>query len=134
MTKSAIVLAEFDSILLEAIDEGLSILGEEPKFALYRHLEKLSNLPKCEIPSRINEFSNAMKNLFGLGSDFLEILIMKSLHSKFAVVWEWEESKERPDFTLAEYCNFIKKYIQDYAADETNFGTLPQEDEVIDQC
>jgi len=134
MTKSGTDLAEFDSILLEAIDEALSILGEEPKSALYSHLEKLSDLPKSEIPSRIEEFSSAIRNLFGLGSDFLEILIMKSLHSKVAVVWEWEASEARPDFTLVEYCNFVKKYIQDYDVDEVKIGTLIKENEVLDEC
>jgi len=132
MTKFATELAEFDSILLEAIDEALSILGEEPKSALYRHLEKLLNLPRIEIPSRIPEFSKAIQNLFGLGSEFLEILIMKSLHSKVAVVWEWESSEVRPDFTLVEYCNFVKKYIQDFDVDEVEIETITEENEVLE--
>lgn len=72
----------FDEILLEAVDEGLSSLGESSKQAIYFHLEKSFNIRKPEIPSRVRDFAGAIHGIFGLGADFLEILIMKGIREK----------------------------------------------------
>jgi hypothetical protein len=110
--------AIFDEIMLEAIDEALSVCGEKPKSAFYLHLEKALKLPKREIPARIDEFSNALEDIFGLGSRYLEILIMKNLYSKIGVAWGWKASRPwvLPDLTFKEYCGFVKKYFEDVRA------------------
>jgi len=43
---------DFEKLLLEAIDDALSSLGETPKHAIYYHLEKSFNVKKQEIPYR----------------------------------------------------------------------------------
>lgn len=73
---------EFDRLLLEAVDEALSSIGESSKLAIYFHLEKGFNIKKQEIPRKISEFAAAIEKIFGLGASFLEILIMKSLYRK----------------------------------------------------
>jgi hypothetical protein len=72
----------FETLLLEAVDEQLTSLGESSKQALYFHLEKGFNIRKNEIPYKTEAFVTAMEKIFGLGADYLEILIMKSLHDK----------------------------------------------------
>jgi len=69
----------FEKLLLEAIDEGLSSLGETCKQAIYFHLEKKFKLTKQDIPFRIEDFTEAMENIFGVGAKVLEIRIMKNL-------------------------------------------------------
>ena len=73
---------DFERILLEAVDEGLSSLGESSKVAVYFHLQKNFNVRKEEIPCRVEAFAEAMEKIFGQGATFLEILIMKRLHEK----------------------------------------------------
>ena len=69
----------FDQLLLEAIDQGLSGLGEAGKASIYIYLESIFNIRKQEIPNKIDGFSNALKRIFGLGAPQLEILIKKKL-------------------------------------------------------
>lgn len=73
---------EFDRLLLEAVDEALSSIGESSKQAIYFHLEKGFEIKKLEIPRKTREFSAAIGKIFGLGANFLEILIMKSIYGK----------------------------------------------------
>ena len=73
---------DFERLLLEAIDEGFSAIGESSKQAVYYHLENGFKIPRQEIPRKIDEFEHAIERIFGLGADFLEILIMKFLCEK----------------------------------------------------
>jgi hypothetical protein len=73
---------DFERLLLEAIDEGFSAIGESSKQAIYYHLENGFKIPRQEIPKKIDEFEHAIERIFGLGADFLEILIMKFLCEK----------------------------------------------------
>ena len=72
----------FDELLLEAIDEGLSGLGEAGKASIYIHLEGIFNIRKQEIPSKLDGFSNALRRIFGLGARHLENLFVKNLQAK----------------------------------------------------
>jgi len=102
---------DFDKLLLEAVDEGLSSLGESAKQAVYFHLEKGFDIEKEEIPSKIENFVNAFENIFGLGANFLEIQIMRRLYEKVGGSVQLSDSK---DFTFTEYVtaarrSFVKK-------------------------
>jgi hypothetical protein len=44
----------FDNLLLEAIDEGLSSLGESVRQSVYFHLQKSFHISREEIPERNN--------------------------------------------------------------------------------
>ncbi|GAH09178.1 unnamed protein product, partial [marine sediment metagenome] len=55
----------FEEVLLEAIDEGLSMLGESGKQAIYLHLGKSLKMNRQDIPYRIEEFADAIEKLFG---------------------------------------------------------------------
>lgn len=73
---------EFDKLLLSAIDEALTSLGESVKQSIYFHMEHKFNLPRDAIPMNLEEFQEGLERIFGTGSRFIEILIMKNLHSK----------------------------------------------------
>jgi hypothetical protein len=69
-------------VLFESIDEGLFSLGESPKKAIYFHLKEKFGINKEDIPNRLEDFSYAMENIFGLGAKYLETLFMKNLQKK----------------------------------------------------
>jgi len=72
----------FEEILLEAVDEGLSMLGESPKQAIYYHLEKTFKINRMDIPYKIEDFTDAIEKIFGAGAKIIEIQIMKCLFKK----------------------------------------------------
>jgi hypothetical protein len=93
-------LQEFNRLLLEAVDEGLSTLGESSKQAIYFHLEKRFAIKKQEIPEKIKLFAYAIEKIFGLGANFLEILIMRRLYEKLGRSFKFYGGE---DFTFTEY-------------------------------
>jgi hypothetical protein len=90
----------FREILLLAVDEGLSSLGESGKQALYCCLEN-SGIRKNEIPRKIDEFAAFLEKIFGDSAKLLEIQIMKSLYNKVGDIAEFFPEKE--DITFTEY-------------------------------
>ena len=99
---------DFERILLEAVDEGLSSLGESSKVAIYFHLQKNFNVRKEEIPCRVEAFAEAMEKIFGQGATFLEILIMKRLHEKIRGA---SRSIDSEDFTFKEYVAYTRRSL-----------------------
>jgi len=91
----------FERLLLNAIDEGLSALGESPKRVVYFYLEKKFSIKRREIPHKIEHFVEALEKIFGLGAKFLQILIIKQLYQKIEKNLEWNE--EQTDLTFTEY-------------------------------
>jgi hypothetical protein len=53
-----------------------------------------------EIPSRVDDFVEAVEKTFGLGAKFLEILIMRHLCDKLETTFDSNDFKE---FTFKEY-------------------------------
>lgn len=100
----------FEELLLEAIDQALSDLGESARQSIYFHLEKSFNIKKTEIPSRIIAFTQAIENIFGVGAHFIEILIMKKLYEKIDGVLEWNKSE---GFGFTEYVAAAKRIFQE---------------------
>lgn len=83
---------DFSKILLAAVEESLSSLGDSPKQAILFHLESSFNIKKELIPDNITEFAKALENIFGPGAVYLEKLIVKSLHEKLGLEPEDSES------------------------------------------
>ena len=81
----------FEELLLEAINEGLSLLGESGKQVLYFHLEKNFKINKQDIPNRIEEFTDAIETIFGNGAKILEIQIMKCLFRKVGHTFKYHQ-------------------------------------------
>lgn len=90
---------DFERILLEAVDEGLSSLGQSSRRAIYFHLEESFKVKKKEIPYKIEVFADAIEKIFGVGADFLEILIMKRLHEKIGELRLKSAEKESSGFS-----------------------------------
>ena len=69
-------------LLLEAIDQVLSSLGEPVKNHLYIHLENDFLIKKNELPQKIEEFSHFLFKIFGSSAHHLEIKFMQTLYAK----------------------------------------------------
>jgi hypothetical protein len=72
----------FEQLLLECIDEGLSVLGNEPRQALYQYLLTICSLPREEIPDRVPEFAAGLKKSLGGASKVIERMILRKLFQK----------------------------------------------------
>jgi hypothetical protein len=85
---------EFEKLLVEAIDESLSSLGESPKQAILFHLEHSFKIKKQEISNNITGFDDALKKTFGPGAYFLETLIINKLCEKSYLIFKGLPNEE----------------------------------------
>jgi hypothetical protein len=88
----------FDTCILEAVDEALSVLGESSKQAFYSLVEKSHNIKREEIPEKIEIFHGALTDILGVGSKIMERLIARMLYRKLVLDFE-----EREEWTLVDY-------------------------------
>ena len=77
-----------NGLLLEVIERGLDSLGESPKKAVWIVLEEQFNIDRNEIPLNINEITNALQNIFGLGYNFLDTLFKQNLEDATGKVFK----------------------------------------------
>lgn len=89
----------FEEVILEAIDECFSWIGEKEKESIYFFLEIKYNIKKQEIPYRIDDFAEAIDDIFGIGAKLLEIRIMKNLYSKMEYISPHFHAQESLEFT-----------------------------------
>jgi hypothetical protein len=82
----------FNRILLAAVEEGLSSLGDSPKEAIFFHLEVSFKIKKEEIPTNLTEFAKALEEIFGPGASYLQRLIAKRLCEKLDLKLENTEN------------------------------------------
>ena len=96
-------VSESRSLILEAVDDGLLVLGESGRHALYYQVEKRFGINREEIPYRIDDFHKALESMFGPPCKILERIIAKELYSKLGLRF-----KERKSWTLSDYLEEIK--------------------------
>jgi hypothetical protein len=122
----------FEEILLEALDEALSTLGEKVKHAVYFHLNSRFYIERNEIPNRLTEFINAVEKIFGLATPHLEILIMKTLNEKLSLTENWLPVKRSsPEITFQKYLQIMKETFeeQQLRQDFLEVAVFPIEDQ-----
>lgn len=101
--------SKFDDILLKAIDSALSSLGENVRNMLYIQLSQKFLIPKHDIPNRIEDFSEILEKIFGVGARKLEILIMAKLHEKIKGSYEWHGPYWLiPSLTFSQYVELLR--------------------------
>jgi len=88
----------FSQLLLEAIDDSLSILGDEPKMALYQYLATMHSLQREEIPDRLEEFSAGLKRALGGASSVIQRIILRKLFQKLGSTFRESQDSEFPDY------------------------------------
>jgi hypothetical protein len=100
---------EFEDLLLDAIDQGLSVLGESSKISIYFHLEKSYGITRQDIPQKIEAFASAMEKLFGPGAKFIVTLVSKGLCEKARLNIEDDAIK---NLSFAETVALAKKRME----------------------
>lgn len=96
----------FSKVLLAAIEEGLSSLGNSPREAIFYHLETSFQLKKKDIPLNLTEFKKALEKIFGPGTPYLEKLITARLYEKLGLYFEDAETTN-----LIVCANTAKKHL-----------------------
>ena len=107
----------FENLLLEAVDEGLSSLSDSSKKVIYFHLEKTFKVNRQDIPHKIEEFAQAIEKIFGFGAKVLEIQIMKCIYKKIGVTIEYPQKPENlvfSEYVEATRQTFLKKEKQEH--------------------
>ena len=88
----------YENIMMNAIEESLSTLGEQSKDLIYKYLAQSHCLEKDQIPCNVEVFSQALENLLGNGAKFLEFLIMKRFNEQIGNIFKLEDG---------EICNYM---------------------------
>jgi hypothetical protein len=100
MKQKAVV---FEKILIEAVDEGLLMLGESGRDVVYFRLRHSYAISKEDVPAHPEIFVECLEKIFGTGSRVIEKAIIKSLYSKLGL-----EYVERKNFDFLECLNEAK--------------------------
>jgi len=96
----------FEKILLVAVEEALSSLGDSPKQAIFFHLENSFKIRKTKIPTNLTEFAKALEGIFGPGASYLEKLVVKRLYENLGLEFEEEET-----WNFLNYVDDAKKHL-----------------------
>jgi hypothetical protein len=84
----------FSKILLAAVEESLSSLGDSSKQAIFYHLEASFKIKKEHIPANLTEFTKALEGIFGPGAQYLEKLIMQRFYEKLGLNFKNDASND----------------------------------------
>jgi hypothetical protein len=103
----------FKELLLESVDDGLSVLGDSGKQVVYYHLEENFKIKRQDIPYKIKEFTDAIERIFGAGAKILEIKIMRSLFKKGG--YALKKYLKLQNLTFIEYVTTAKLAMNNYA-------------------
>lgn len=93
-------MQSFSEILLECIDEGLSVLGNEPKQALYQYLYSIHSLDREQIPEKVGEFSAGLRKALGSASKVIERLILRKLFQRIGHAFRETSDLEFTDYVM----------------------------------
>lgn len=116
----------FEILLLAAVDEVLSSLGDTSEQMVYSHLEKAFNIRRLDIPHKIDEFASAIERSFGVGAKLLEIQIMKLIHEKIGPSFKC--FPKRNDLIFTEYVNAARvKFDERSTNAEAKLDILPSD-------
>lgn len=79
--------------LIEAVDEGLLILGESGRKAIYFHIQNITSVNKEEIPNNLEALQRGIEEIFGAGARVIETAIVRSLCRKLGIHFEEDKDK-----------------------------------------
>jgi hypothetical protein len=109
----------FDTLLLQAIDETLNSLGKSVSQSIYYHIENTLSVARTEIPQKLKEFQEGLEKIFGAGTRFIEVLIMKNLHTRI----RGSLAMKMKQLEFIEYVDAVKK---SYGAHDFNSVSASQ--------
>ena len=97
----------FSQVLLDCVDEGLSVLGNEPRQAVYQYLATIHSLDREQIPDKVDEFAAGLKKALGSASRVIERLILKKLFQRIGSTF-----RETAELEFADYVQDAKRRFE----------------------
>jgi len=97
----------FSQVLLDCVDEGLSVLGNEPRQAIYQYLATIHSLDREQIPDKVDEFAAGLKKALGSASRVIERLILKKLFQRIGSTF-----RETADLEFADYVRDARRRFE----------------------
>lgn len=101
----------FNNVLVEAVDEALNTLGASIKDALYYHLEKTFSVKKDTIYQNPAKFADGLERIFGLGSKFIEKMILDLISDKTGC-------KISPEWQMKSFTENIQEMKKEFIANK----------------
>jgi hypothetical protein len=99
---------KFEMIIREAVDEIISSLGHSAKQTIYFQLKHTFKIKKQDIPFKIEDFANALEQIFGAGAKFIELRIIETLHEKIP---NFMYSPKIEDLVFVEYVASLRCFF-----------------------
>ncbi|MBS7616913.1 hypothetical protein KEJ45_06930 [Candidatus Bathyarchaeota archaeon] len=96
----------FEKAFLEAVDEGLSMLGESGRDVVYLRLQTTYAIKREDIISNLEIFAQCLRKIFGSGAEVIEKAIIKSLYGKLGMKFV-----EKKGYGFLEYLNEAKSAV-----------------------
>ena len=96
--------AELDETLLQAVDDGLLVLGQSARMAIYECIESSYQVRRGDIPDKLLTFHRALQDLLGSGAKMMERLIARALYSRLGL-----DFIEHHDWMLIDFMHYAKK-------------------------
>jgi hypothetical protein len=91
-------------VVLQAVDDGLSVPGEIVRAAIYERIERSYRLRREEIPEKLETFHQALQDLLGGGAKVMEKLIAKNLYRRLGL-----DFREHANWSIVDYVSHAKK-------------------------
>jgi hypothetical protein len=100
----------FRKLVLEAVDEAFSLLGDAAKQAIYWHLEEIFEIDRRDIPYEAEKFAEALEKILGPGAKLLEIRMMKYLYQRIGRKFKYRPEQGNLTFPgyLAAMLSFLR--------------------------
>jgi hypothetical protein len=98
----------FETTVLDAVDEGFAPFGRFGKQVIYIHLENTFKIKKQEIPYKIEEFADAIEQIFGTGAKLIEIKILEVLHDR---IQDFVHFPKKGELAFAEYIDDLRSFL-----------------------
>lgn len=99
----------FETTMIEAVDAAFAPFGQSSKQVIYFHLEKTFNIKKQEIPYKIEEFTDAIEQIFGAGAKLIEIRIIEALHAR---IQDFVYFPKKANLTFTEYVDDLRAFLR----------------------
>jgi len=100
---------EFNTTIAETIDESLSSFCNLDKEAVYHRLENDFRIKKQEIPYKLEECTDALEQIFGVGAKLIEIRTMQTLHNR---IQGFMFFPKKGDIDFKEYAASLRAFLQ----------------------
>jgi hypothetical protein len=99
---------KFKTTIMEAIDESFSSFSNSDKERIYFYLENTYKIMKTQIPRKIENFTNAIEQMFGIGAKLIEIKIVEAVHKR---VKDFAFFPRKGDIYFSEYIASLRAFL-----------------------